>query len=474
MMFTRSYARVIFLLAIALVTLLLPNLIRPFDTYIGEDSYFYSRIAKMIDNNDFSYDKLSYSGREFTYPLGQPFVFLFFNKILPEQIVVNIIPVILGLISLLLFFLILKELYVEPNVTYFSLLLLAISPPFIYIFSSYNKYTFITFILLLTFYLFIKKNNTLNILSYILFFIIPFFGFQYSLLALSFVLIYCVKEKKIKKFYTILIISILALALIYLPTILKHGFSESAKFDKALKDKSLFSDLGSSFGISIFIIFLSFFGLSYLWKSKYKYFSIYIALILLIIAVFLSPTFIIYLNFMLAFLAALGLIYLIRSKWESETIRKLTIWLLAIGLIFSTVTFIQQTSIEQPNQNLYDALIYLKEEGGEDVVFSHYSYGTFINSIAGKKNVMDSRFIYSPNLNERYLDTKKLFYTRDFNVAFDITNKYNIKYILITKEMKQGLVWQEEDEGLLYLLSSLNNYRIIYENDEVEVWRFRK
>jgi len=41
----------------------------------------------------------------------------------------------------------------------------------------------------------------LNNLSYFLFFIIPFFGFQYSLLTLSFTLIYCIKEKKIKKFY---------------------------------------------------------------------------------------------------------------------------------------------------------------------------------------------------------------------------------------------------------------------------------
>ena len=86
---------------------------------------------------------------------------------------------------------------------------------------------------------------------------------------------------------------------------------------------------------------------------------------------------------------------------------------------------------------------------------------------------MDSEFLYSPDLNERYNDLEKLFYTRDFNIAFNITDKYDIKYILITREMKQGLIWRQEDEGLLFLLSSLDNYRKIYENDEVEIWRYR-
>jgi hypothetical protein len=475
MIFIRSYARVIFLLAITLLALLLPNLIRSSQAYIGEDPYFYSRLSSTIDKNNFYYDSLSYSGRQFIYSLGQPLIFLFFSKFLPDSIIINVIPIIFALISLLLFYLILKEFYVEPNVNYLSLLILAISPPFIYIFTSYNKFTFITLLLLLTFYLFIKKDKTLNIISYILFFIVPYFGYQYSILALLLTLIYCIKAKDTKRFYIMLLITLLSLIIAYLPNIIRYGFSESAKFDKSLRYQSLFSDLGGDFGISVFIIFLSFFGLSYLWNSKYKYWPIYLALILFIIFVLYLPNSIIYLNFILAFLSALGLIYLIRSKWESEIIRKLTMWLLILGLLFSTTTFIGETSAQKPSQNLYNGLLFLKNYGNpEEVVFSHYSYGVLINSIANKKNVMDDNFLYAPKLNERYQDSEKLFYTRNFNIASNITNKYKVEYILVTKEMKNGLVWEQEDEGLLFLLKSVNTYKRIYSNDEMEIWRIKK
>ena len=475
MMFTRSYVRVIFLVVLAVLVLSMPNLFRESSNYIGEDPYFYIRIAELIESKDFSYDELSYSGRDFTYSLAQPLIFSFFRNFLPEGFVINVIPIILGLLSLLLFYLILKDFYVEPNVIYLSLMVLAISPPFIYIFSSYNKFTAITLVLLLTFYLFIKNNN-LNLISYLLFLIIPFFGYQYSLLGLSIILIYCIKRHKMKKFFLAFFLSLTSLSLIYSPFLYKYGFSDSSCFDKTVKYGFLFSDLGSSFGISIFIIFLTFFGLSYLWKSKYRYLPIYSLLVLFIIIIIFNPTFIVYFNFILSLLAAFGFIYLIRSKWESETIRKLTMWILVIGLIFSTVTFIGEKSSEQPSKNLYDALDFLSVNTRlDEVVFSHYNYGVFINSITNKKNVMDSRFSFAPNLKERYQDSQDLFYTRDFNVTFSISNKYDIKYILITREMKEGLVWNEKDEGLLYLLNTFtDNYQRIYENEDVEIWRYRR
>jgi hypothetical protein len=470
-MFTKLSVRIIFLFVISLIVLVLPNLIRNSAFYIGEDSYFYQRISGSINK----YDELSYSGRDFTYPMAQPLIFFTLHKFMPEYFIINIIPIILGIISLILFYLILKELYAEPNVIYLSLIILILSPSFIYIFSSYNYFTFITLILLSTFYLFIKKNDILNLISYILFFIIPFFGYEFSILALFLILIYCIKQKQIKKFYVILIISFISISFIYFPILSKYGLSQTAKFDRNLIYQSLISDLGGGFGISIFIIFLSFFGISYLWKYKYKYYYIYLSLILFILFIFYFPKFIVYLNFLLSFLSGFGLINLLRSKWESETIRKLTLWLLILGLIFSTITSITEISKQEPGKNLHDSLIFLKNyDKSNSVVFSHYSYGIFINSIADKKNVMDSKFLYSINLNERYQDSKTLFYTRSFETAQEIIKKYDIKYILITKKMKEGFVWEEKDEGLLFLLNSGNIYKNIYNNDEVEIWEVKK
>jgi uncharacterized membrane protein len=263
--------------------------------------------------------------------------------------------------------------------------------------------------------------------------------------------------------------------LIYLPYFAKYGISESTNFDKPSEYQFLFSDLGSNFGVSIFIIFLAVFGLNYLWKDKYKHLTLYLILLLFIILLFYFPSFIVYLNFMLAFLSALGIIYLLRSRWESEAIRKLTMWLLVIGLIFSTITFLGENSKQEPNSDLYESLKFLNTyDTSESVVLSHYSYGKLINSISNKKNMMDTDYLYAPKLNERYDDSQKLFHTRNINIAFNLTDKYNIEYILITKKMKEGLIWNQEDEELLFLLNSANEFKKIYSNDETEIWRIRK
>ena len=65
-----------------------------------------------------------------------------------------------------------------------------------------------------------------------------------------------------------------------------------------------------------------------------------------------------------------------------------------------------------------------------------------------------------------------MFYTRDFEIAKSVIEKYNIKYVYITPDMKNGLVWNEPEEGLLFVLEfSGNNFKKVYNNNEVEVWR---
>jgi len=165
--------------------------------------------------------------------------------------------------------------------------------------------------------------------------------------------------------------------------------------------------------------------------------------------------------------------YLLKLKWESLKIKRLTTWILALGLIFSSFTIINNLADAPPSNNLLDGLENLKTLN-EQIVFSHYSNGIFINAVAEKKNIMDSNFFYAPNLNERYTDSQTLFYTRDIELAQDIIKKYNIQYVLITKDMKSGLVWQKDDEGLLFLLASTKDkFKKLYDNGEVELWRAR-
>lgn len=86
---------------------------------------------------------------------------------------------------------------------------------------------------------------------------------------------------------------------------------------------------------------------------------------------------------------------------------------------------------------------------------------------------MDNNFNYIKDIKERYDDMQTLFYTRNADLAKKILTKYNIKYILITNEMKEGLVWNQKDEGLLFVLENSKEFRRVIYSDKVEIWRVK-
>ncbi|MCD4666797.1 hypothetical protein K8R47_03230, partial [archaeon] len=80
--------------------------------------------------------------------------------------------------------------------------------------------------------------------------------------------------------------------------------------------------------------------------------------------------------------------------------------------------------------------------------------------------------VYAPDVNTRFSDIERLYSTRNEEEAMKYFDKYKINYILITPEMKRGLVWHREDEGLLHVIK--NNEKIfkrIYTKKGIEIWQ---
>ena len=463
--------KLLIILIVALILLILPILLKENDLKIGEYSYFYERMVNLAEEK-LNYDKLSYSGRDLTYDLGPVSLLLFLNNFFDIKILLFVLPIFFGLITILLFYFLLRKLDIEENVIILTLVFFIISPVIFYIFTSYNKFTVILPLIFLFINLFIYQNKFFKLSSLIFLFLLGFFSYKAILMSLLFILIYLIKQKNLKQIYLPLFISFISLIIAYLSRLITYGIINTGIEENYFKN--LFSDLGSLYGLSIALFFFLIFGLNYLWKSKYKYIHVYIAFLILIILTILNKDFIIYFNFLAFYLAALGVNYLINSKWDSEIIRKLTIFLLIFILIFSSYNSLLAIKNSQPNKEVYDALVDLRNYGSnDDIVFSHYKYGILINSIANRKNFMDNNFNYIKDIKERYDDMQTLFYTRNADLAKKILTKYNIKYILITNEMKEGLVWNQKDEGLLFVLENSKEFRRVIYSDKVEIWRVK-
>ncbi|MBS3108451.1 hypothetical protein J4409_01125 [Candidatus Woesearchaeota archaeon] len=455
------------LVVFALAILLMPYILRDNElSLMGREAYNYARIAESPISN---YDGLSYGGRFLIFN-AYPLVLSIASKIIGSDLILvsRIMPIFFGLIALVLFYFVLKKLEADGFTAILASIFLIISPPFIYMSTVSNVYI-MPIVLLLAAFMLLLYNKKL--IAYMVFSLTLFFGLTPFLISLALLSIYLIKSKNYKGLYLILILAM------FLIPILKLGLPEFLEFTMLpegvnFRIQTFIAEFGSETGLSMFAILLALFGLRQLWDEKYRHLAIYVVVFLLLVISFFEVKALMYLNFIAAFLVAKGVVRLIYGKWENVTINIIIGMLLVIGLISSLVFYIGFLSDALPNKEIIESFDFIKQESKENaVVFSYYTKGYWINYFGRRNNVMDESFFYAPNVNDRYYDSNTLFYTRNIGEAMKITEKYNIRYIWIDNAMKNGQVWKEEDEGLLFLLSTSKKFKREYYNNYVEIWK---
>lgn len=458
------------ILILGVLVLAAPQVLRYYsvgDVLIGEEPYYFLRLADFI--HEFKeipeYDSLSYGGRYISTEIGWPLCLSPSPKFLSI-----LLPFLFGLGSLILFYIILVKL--NPDLAFLSSLLLLLSPPFIYLSTVSTNLIIPIFLSLVGFYFLIKKSYFLSVGFFVL---ISFFSVLASLLILILFLIYSLKEKiKLQWFFLMLGLLALSIFVQFFNLFYYFSFPELLKFTyKQTGIKFLFqkliTEIGGVYGFSFFLVVLSLIGLHGFWKKKYTYLYYYLILALLSLLAIYFDFIIFYLNFALVIFAAYGLINLFKRNWESKLIMKLVFIVFILGLLSGTIFYTSFLANYKPNKETFDAYYYLSRKPDEEVVFSHYSRGFWILG-SEKTTVMDSNFLYAPNVNERYFDSEKLLYGQDLNEAVKLIKKYKIKYIWIDKWLKEEL-WDNEDKGLLYLIKYSDGFKLLFSNDSVEVYK---
>ena len=173
-------------------------------------------------------------------------------------------------------------------------------------------------------------------------------------------------------------------------------------------------------------------------------------------------------------MAGTAIILLIKMRWELNLIKTFTILILIYGIIFSTTTYISRIYDMPPQNELIEGLEWIKENTNEDaIVFSHYTNGFWIESIAKRIVLLDEKPEYILKAEETHKDSEIIFYSRNLKNTTALLDKYGVTTILITEQMKHDL-WRGEEEGLLFLFNDKDNFKQLFVNEEVEVWSYSK
>ena len=435
----------------------------------GDAPYYHTRMAEYIRENSIpTQDPL----------IQRPYVLQPFHLILSltNNIYLSSILITLsvGLLSIIVFYFILKKLEIDLFKISVILLVLILSPLFIFLFSIPNQYAIAILLILLGFLFFIKEKYFF-IPSFIIFAVMPFFGILPSMISICLLLIYTINNKsKLKYFYATTAAILIILLAYYLPFIFHHGLPQITEFTRANMLTNLIADLGSNIGFGIFNLLLALVGLYTLWKIK-KQITAYLVLFFLIFLSYYLPQINIYLSFIAAIFAGYGFVSIIKMKWKIDLIKKLTIILIICGLLFSTLSYINRFSHALPNKETIQSLEWLKENSATtDIIFSHHTKGQWIQAFSQRPVILDSEIHYTPYLNTRFNDSNTTFYSRNLKATKPVLDKYNIKYIYIDQEMKQGQVWTRKEQGLLFLFRNEETFKQVYTKEGIEIWEVLK
>ncbi|MEM4247842.1 MAG: hypothetical protein QXH80_01125 [Candidatus Nanoarchaeia archaeon] len=466
-----SKQKIFLVMAIGIIFMAVVPLIRVFfyeSSLPLEMPYYDSLLSQHISENGITRQEpfiQRYYAVQPYHLLLVPFIKLIGNTAL------MIFPIVFGATSLIIFYHILKKLNFRHEKIFLIMLVLILTPNFIYTFSIAGSQALALMLALLTLYLFMLHKKQYKILTVVLCAIAPLFNFLNAALLLAVLLIFALGEKtKLKQLYSCAIATVAVIVF----HAKMFGMPKLTTFLQKSMLRNFVADFGALTGFSLFNLLLALLGLYLVWRTR-KYLLAYALLFLFIIASLYTNAVHAHLNIIFALFAGTALLSLANMPWRIHAVKYLTIIILISGLALSTFSTMSVLAKSQPHNEIIESLNWLKSHTSkEDKIFSHYTKGFWIESIAHRSVLLDSNLASTPNAAQLYNDSNTIFNSRNLETTTAILDKYSIDYIFIDKDMKSGQVWTEPEQGLQFILANSEMFKKIYAKEGIEIWKYEK
>ena len=437
----------ILLLLIVLGIPLFSNYLQNEPLIMGGESYYHLSQTKTISIHNFFY-----------WPLQ------IISSFLPAQLLF-LIPLLFAICSILMFIEVMKKTNFTMRSTFFFLTILIISPAFIFTFITISAYSLAIFSILLGFLLLSQKRSGWQFLSLIPFLAVIVIDIYSTFLLLLLLGIYLYFEKKEEKIKRIKILSITIIILTMVNIVFLNLPLMMGPFHNQQLIPDLLSDLGGLSGMNFFTLILSLIGLSITWKKKGFSFA-YMILPFTIIAYIFNTQTIIYLTMILTFFATVGMTKLFERNWNLVALKRFTFFILVLGLLFSTITYLERVPENSPTNSEIEVLTWMDNNFlSERVVFSDPENSYFIDYFTEQRpyyQLNEKRFFKKEQ-------TQGILAALYIDELFPLLEQNEITTIYISEKMNSKL---SKEQGLLFLLKN-ERFKIIHSYEGNEVWEFK-
>ncbi len=472
--------RNLFIPAIVLLffVLVFPNFARFYsgnDSLVGSESYYHLRAsAELIKEKSYNLfnppediQDMAYSHRNYVFNPYHYFL-VYASSIFSLQTSSRIAPFLAGVLSLLVFNLILKRFIKDDYKRHVSLILLVLNPAFIYLFTVSNANAAVIVFSLLGFYFFMNEGRIFAFLSLACLLIVSLFSLFNTVLVLLLLLSYILLKRKMQSRF---VVTAFMTAFFSLAMGSKLFYNYAYEHEVNIIS-SLFSDLGGMIGFGIFSIVLAAHGVVSNWKDKSDFLPFFGISTLLFVCLFFFGSFIsMYLAFFVAVAGGMGFVKLTEEKSAVPMLKDLSILILICGILFSTISYLERLESLEPDKDMMDSLAWMRDNAFKDgFVLSHYDEGYLISTVARNPVLTDAFFSSGYDQRFTYKVQDSLFYGRKLDDAKTLFKNYNIRYIYITPRMRSDSVWTKQNEGLLFLLNDRMTFTNVYDKNGVSVW----
>ncbi|MBU0536199.1 MAG: glycosyltransferase family 39 protein, partial [Nanoarchaeota archaeon] len=337
MMDRRKSMTLIYLSIAVVFFLLLPQAMRILQgnpTLTGKEPYFHARMVEQVmQNRIFEQDSLVYGGRTLFYT-PYHLIAAGFSFLIGIELVLRILPMICGIISMVLFYKILKKYSYDKFTRIVAVLVLASSPAFIYVFTTTQDSLAIALTIFGT-YFFVNGKKKMHLVSFLFFLAASLFSLFNTLVIIIPLLMYSFIKGRRQKFSMATSIVLLGAYMINPSPVFYNLITGSPQMLKGF-----ISDLGGPIGIGVFYLMLVIIGLVYSWQENKKYYPLYMILVLYALSFYFARGYVLgYMNFFMAIFAAQGVKIIKDLNWQMKMIKNLTFIVIACGLLFSMISF---------------------------------------------------------------------------------------------------------------------------------------
>lgn len=474
---SKSLAR--YVLLIGIILLILPVAIRFLNgspLISGSEGYGHARIAEFISKNSIPAYDPAMPDRAYL-PNAFDILLAGFAKIFGTEAAALIVPFLLGILTLICFSAVVRRWKLSQGVSLAVMAVFVLSPLFASAFAQaatvgLEIFLFVLFLLVIsppkqerT----AKETVLLSIAAFVIAGVLASFSITSAIAVFALPMILRGINRKVQpQMLFSCIAALIVLFAIALPAFLQN---EKSPFSKPVLFVQAVSDFGSAGGLSLFAWLLAIIGFMLLWQFKKKYYAAMIATGITIVVSLITPSAMAVAQILVAFLAGYALAFFAQMKWSFDDIRLLTVLVLVCGLLFSTLTQDLAIARGPPTKEIMDASIALGSLLPKNTaILSHPENGFWLEYWSGRQVFLDGWPAKTPDIAERWASAQAIWHAQDIMQARGLIYRNSIGAIVITKDMRDGLVWDLPEQDLLFLLRNNETFKNALHSSSVDIW----